>query len=54
MTTFDHLKIDKRFKIRKYFRITHNGTIQFSDTYDAQRGFIGHTQWLKMGSEDQV
>ena len=38
------LKIDKRYKRRKYYRINSNGKIQFSDEYDEVRGFIGRTE----------
>ena len=41
------LTIDRRYKVRKYYRINQGGKIQFSDEYDELLGYIGLTKYLK-------
>ena len=33
-------------KLKKYFRLNQDGTIQFSDKYDEELGFIGETNTM--------
>jgi len=41
------IRIDKRFKVRKFFRITPTLKIQFSDNYNEELGFICLTKKIK-------
>ena len=46
LALLNKMKIDRRFKVKKYFKVTPSGLIQFSNQYDASLGFIGETKLL--------
>ena len=40
----EKLRLDKRYKVKKYSRITPDELIQFSDKYKSEEGFIIETK----------